>query len=329
MRVRSVVVLSLVASVAVIGGLTFAYPAVDDLMVENPFWNGLSRVYVLVDPVRVKDLTQLRTLVQDPENSTLLILGPSTSFSGEDLRALRVFVSGGGLLVLADDFGSGNEVLEGFGFEFRFDGALLQDQLLKDKNGLMPKVYSRAGSYLRGVDSLVLNYASVFTAVEGADVLTWSSPFSYVTYEPALPDEAVAGGPFPVVVERGFGEGKIVAVSDSSLFINSMIERGGNMACLLNLVSGEVFIDEGHSMPSRLTLMRAFLVSVYSFLRNAEVRYGLAVVCVLSMFYIKWEDKDGGVPVDEVEELLMDHPEYDRGLLERLREMRRSARGRS
>ena len=309
-------------------GLTFVYPSVDDLMVENPFWNGLSKVYVSLDPVRVKELSELRTLVLNPGNSTLLILGPSTPFSEEDLRALRVFVSRGGLLVLADDFGSGNEVLEGFGVSVRFERLLLQDRLFKERNGLMPRTYGERVSCLMGVDSLVLNYAGVLRDVEGAVVLAWSSPFSYVSYEPSVPAEAVLSGPFPVVVECGFGEGEIIVVSDSSLFINSMLDLGDNAVLLSNLCRDELFIDEGHCIPSRLTVLRAGLSGVYSVLRMTEIRYGLCIVVVFVIFNVKWmKGDDEEVVVDEVEELMKRHPEYDRGLLEELQEKRRKARG--
>ena len=177
------------------------------------------------------------------------------------------------------------------------------------------------------VDELVLNYPTVLDDADDVAVLAWSTSFSYLAVSPGPPDEGSVSGPFPVVAEVGVGGGSLVLIADSSLFINSMLDRGDNMAFLMSLVEGEVLLDEAHSIPSRLTVVKAFLVQVYSVLRLTEVRYGLAALSVIAVARVKWVVDEAEEEEDEVEVVLRRHPEWDRGLLEELYEARRRARG--
>ena len=113
MRSRHYVLVGLLAGILGVAALTVVYPPLDDLYLENPFWNGLSEVYRELKPGRIRDAGGFYTL--DAGNSTVLMLGPSSGFSGEDVVAVRDYLEHGGLVVLCDDFGSGNQLLEGLG----------------------------------------------------------------------------------------------------------------------------------------------------------------------------------------------------------------------
>jgi hypothetical protein len=104
-----------------------------------------------------------------------------------------------------------------------------------------------------------------------------------------------------------------------------MIERGDNTVLLDNLVTGNAIIDEAHSVTSRLTALKAFMVASYAFLSHPEVKYSLAAVLVVGIFKVRWVDVDE--EPDEVEEVLRRHPEWSRRELEELRDTRRRARG--
>jgi hypothetical protein len=109
--------------------------------------------------------------------------------------------------------------------------------------------------------------------------------------------------------------------------MNSMLDRGDNMALLKALVEGRVFLDEAHSIPSRLTKVKALLVQAYSVLRMTEIRYGLTAFALIVVANVKWFVADAEGKEDEVEAAMRRHPDWDRGLLEELREERRRARG--
>ena len=312
------VLLGAIGAFTLLIGVTVAFPSLDDLWVENPFWNGLSKFYVEVEPLRMSGLSGLQGIMS-PGSTTLFIIGPSTAFSQEEVMWIRDYLHRGGTLVLADDFGTGNQLLESLGMEARFSGGLLKDPSFRDGSALLPITLH---TMYDGVDSVVFNYATVLIDAGGAKVTAWSSPFSVL--------EAVGGelqpgmGSWPLVAELSLGAGKLVLVSDSSLFINGMIRRGDNGQLLWALLKGEAVIDESHSMSSRLTVMKSGLAKAYTALRSLELRYGFALFIVAGVMAVRLDD--GGEPVDEVEAVMAAHPEYDRGLVERLY-LERRARG--
>lgn len=324
MRVKAVLLFSVIAVSSSLVGLSFFTPPRDDLWFENPFWNGLSKVYSRLEPVRLQDLMGVAEPVVEPSGSTVLMLGPSRMFTPFETVIVNRFLHLGGRVVLADEFGTGNSLLERLGLDVRFSGLLLLDPLFKDGSSRMPRILNVSSV---GVDELVLNYPTVLDDADDLEVLAWSTSFSYLAVSPGPPDEDSVYGPFPVAAEVGVGDGSLVLIADSSLFINSMLDRGDNMEFLLSLVEGEVFLDEAHSIPSRLTMVKAFLVQVYSVLRMTEVKYGLAALSMIAVARVKWVVDEAEEEEDEVEAVLRRHPEWDRGLLEWLHEERRWARG--
>ena len=274
-------------------------------------------------PVRLGNLTQLGGVVKDPSNSTLLFLGPSKPFSPSEVAVVVSYLSKGGTVVLADDFGTGNGLLEGLGLDVRFSGLLMQDPLFKDRASVMPAAFnftsSAKGLNLRWVE---LNYPTVLTGVSGANVLVWSTYFSYVSAGVTQPSDSSTYGPFPLMASMRVDKGTLVLISDSSTFINGMYGLGDNAALLRGIVRGTTVIDESHSIPSTLTMIKEWLVAAYAFLSVTEIKYGLVAVGIFAGFKVKW-----GEPIevreDEVETTLRRHPEWDRKLVENIDELRK------
>ena len=303
----------------VVAGLSIAFPSIDDLWVDNPFWNGLSEFYSYTKPARLASLEDLRDTVRASGNSTLLMLGPSRMFSSSDVQQVKAYLEAGGKVVLADDFGAGNDLLEGLELEARFSGVLMMDALFKDHSRVMPQALNVAveGKTL----TLTMNYPTVLINTESAKVLAWSSYFSYLGMEDGAPSDASPGGPFPIVARMGYKEGSLILISDSSLFINSMLEKTDNRDFLRSLVVGQVLIDESHSIPSRLTLAKGLILTAYSFVNLPEVKYGLAAVALILIFKVQ-KGRDEKSREDDLESVIREHPEYDREILFLLKEER-------
>jgi hypothetical protein len=265
--------------------------------------------------VRMSDLSDLGGIV-DPSNSTLFIIGPSTPFTPDETGNVKTYLNRGGRLVLADDFGSGNELLDGLGLNVRFDGGLLEDPLFRERNMLLPTVRT---DYVK-VGSVVLNYATALKGIEDSEVTAWSSPFSILT---PSGDKGNLGAE-PIIADVRVGQGRLLLISDSSVFINGMIDLGDNKNLLRSLLNGVTIIDEAHSVPSRLTLVKGLLEKIYTDLSSFELRYGLAIVVVALIYMGNYDDRKR--PTDEVETVMNVHPEYDWGLVERLRMERRKIR---
>jgi len=326
LKVRRIVILGLGAAIMVVLGLAWAVPPIDDFLLENPFWNGLSELDSRIHPFEASDLARLLDAVLRPSDSALLILGPSEPFTDEEVDAVRDFLEAGGLVVLAEDFGVGNVLLEGLGVHARFSGRVLLDPLFKDKDSRMPRMIDfTASPYTRGLSALTLNYATVLTDVgDGVRVLARSTSFSYLSGDLSVPpEEAEHVGPFPVMASVRYGKGDLVLVSDSSLFINSMLSMDDNDALLKNLVDGRVvYVDISHWSPSLLTQFKGVLARVYDVAGATEVKYSLVAVLAIMIFKVRWDGKDVREERDEVEYVMREHLDWDRALLERLKRLR-------
>ena len=308
--------LGVLFSVVLLVGVTVVYPNIDDLWVENPFWNGLSTFYTMYKPVRMSDYSQLEG-VYNPGNSTLFIIGPYREFTEMERFSLVGYLARGGSLVLADDFGTGNKMLESLGLSVRFDTGLLRDPIFREKNSHMP----RATTNLVGLGFIVLNYPTVLSGVNSGAVSVWSSPLSYISVDgdPSVFDS------YPIMARFSFSDGRVTVLSDSSVFINSMLDKGDNLELLKSLARGTIIIDEAHSAQSRLSTVKSFLTKTYNYLGFYEIRYALLLVTVMGVLRMNLSITEK--PVDPVEDLLRRHPEYDRTKVEWLQEERRKAYG--
>ena len=307
-----------VLSMVIVLGLASVYPNVDDLWVENGFWNGLSTFHDSQELTRVSRLADLGSL-SNLGSSTLFIIGPYQDFTTGDADRLTDFLLQGGRLVLADDYGTGNQLLGLLGLDARFDAVVLRDPIFREKNILMPIIETQG---ISSVGSVVLNIPTRLLNVQDSTVVAWSSPVSYATE--TLEDIAVEYNRHPVIAEIPYGGGYVVLISDSSIFINSMITRGDNQALVDYLSQGTALLDEAHSMRNRLTVVQTGLHRISSFFSYFEVRYITTLLAVALIMSLRFDIKSQ--PVNHVEELLKQHPEYDRSLIEWLQNEREKAR---
>ena len=110
------------------------------------------------------------------------------------------------------------------------------------------------------------------------------------------------------------------------MFINGMLSSGDNLVVLGSLIRGSVAIDEAHSIPSTLTVMRDYLVQVYAVLSITEVKYSLVGLGLVLSFKVKW-DEPVADKVDEVEETVKRHPDWSRELVQHVEELREGNHG--
>ena len=282
----------------------------------------MSQLYSSVKPIRMSSPETLRSTSFVDSNSTVLIIGPSTSFTDGSIEAYRSYLFDGGRIVLADDFGTGNSLLQGLGVGVRFSGVPMEDALYRERQ-MMPQIFNITESeYTVGVKELVMDIPTVLNQTDGLQVLAYASFSSYLDNSKTTKTY----GPYPAVAVATVGNGMIFLISDSSIFMNSLLSRGDNAKLLGNLIHGVAVIDEANSVPSRLTVTRAWMSATYAILSRVEVKYSLVGLTVLALFKVKWVEEEPEEK-DEVEEALKVHPEWSRRDLEELRETRRKARG--
>lgn len=210
----------------------------------------------------------------EPGKTALVVLGPKGNFSEKDIELIKKFVADGGLLILADDFGSGNELLNRFTTSVSFSNMLLVDDVSFWKNSTFPVV----STGIENVSNITLNYpASLVITDKSVKVLAYSGRFSFLTKTDFKNEHA---GPYPVIADIPFGQGKIVAIADPSIFINSMLQFQDNKFLLGKLVENRttvLFDDTGRIPPIPAVS--------YMIRTNPYFQYLLAVI-VISLAYL-------------------------------------------
>ena len=261
------------AVVALIGltMLTMTSPVVsttEDFSIFNTSWNGTSQLAVLtyetgkfVPSFRAEvsgtDVTVAATglseLDLDPATDAVAVIGPSKDFSQPEGELLGAFLRAGGTVLLADDFGSGNSLLEAVGAASRFSGKLVID-LSFEKKPQFPVCYDIVPDDItRNVSLLQLNYPSSVTLGAGATGLAFTSGASWLDQDgDGLQDYGEPRGPFAVLAREDVGLGTVVLLSDPSVLINGMRGLLDNAPFADNLISylcssrSAVFFDESH-----------------------------------------------------------------------------------
>jgi hypothetical protein len=149
----------------------------------------------------------------------LLILHPEGSY---DLDELATFMRLGGRLAIADDFGDGDHLLDRFRIA-RKPAPSDPLQMLHGNPQLPVAVPASGHPIVADVGQVVLNHP---TTVDHPDL------------SPLLRIPLSGGDPGPFVALAGqVGEGRLVAIGDPSIFINSMMRFPGNRAFARNLVA--------------------------------------------------------------------------------------------
>lgn len=200
----------------------------------NSNWDGTSEFRELADQHSESQIALETTAYVDSNASetTAIILAPNENYTANDSQRVRAFVQSGGVVVIADDFGrEGNAVLATVGANARFNGTQLLDEREYYQAPSLPVATNVTGSrYTSGVERLTLNGATAINA-NGSTVLATSSRFGYLdrngTGELSPGDELDT---YPVVTIESVGDGRVIAVSDPSLFINTMLTQPDNKA---------------------------------------------------------------------------------------------------
>jgi hypothetical protein len=265
----SVAVLLLAVALFAVTMATPAFSASNDFSIYNTGWNGASNIAVatyklgrfapaLTVEATGTDLTivnfDLFEMDLDPATDVLMVIGPTRTFTSAESALVGVFVTEGGLLVLADDFGTGNNLLAGMGASSRFSGKLMMD-LSFDRSPEFSVCFDlREDPLTANVSRLLMNYpTSISVSGSGTTVIAESSVASWLDSDgDRTRDLGEPQGPFPLIARERIGQGSILLLADPSMLINGMVDELDNGVFADNLVTeacslrSAVFFDESH-----------------------------------------------------------------------------------
>lgn len=234
---------------------SYYWPIQDPYHPLNYSWNGCSEI-----ASKGKNTTLIFSFNNElPRNSTLTIVGPSLPFSASDGTIIRNYLENNGTVLLADDTGSGNSLLEELNVSVRFAGDALADLYPYDRNPSFPLVtHFSPGPLSNNVSIVILNHPSFLRILDssGVMVLASSSPFSFVDMsgngKPA-PNESVNS--YPIIAYTHIGNGSLILASNAGMFTNEMIDLHDNMRLFENVARdrGSLLVDVAHLANAPLT----------------------------------------------------------------------------
>jgi len=315
-------------------------PIDDPYSMHNTQWNGTSaltqRGFVavtagLADTLSSTNATQI-----------LLIVAPSRSFSREEASSIGDSVRKGGLLVITDNFGSSNELVDLLGLPVKFDNRLLVDLLFYRKQPVFPVISDFTESeFSMGLNELVLDYATILnvTATSEVKVLASSSAFSFLDLDrdgKKSPQEP--SGPFPILAELQLGEGKVLLFTSPASLANELIDEGNNSALVENIVKyrsrpehRSVFLyDETHLEPSPFMAAKLMARQLVTLILEGGMQLpvkleltALAIVLLAARYVYRKPSKTAkkivlpqALSPPDVETVLRLHPTWNRKTLE-------------
>ncbi|MEY4575915.1 MAG: hypothetical protein RL701_618 [Pseudomonadota bacterium] len=186
----------------------------EDLRIRDRSWNGLSELFTVAGaegPVEHVDEVAVTQLTGD---DALLVVHPTTSLPSNELAK---FMRRGGRVAVADDFGAGRRFFGTFGMSLGEPKADLPNVLRNNVH--LPIAVPLVGHTLAdGVSALVTNYPQV------------------LFHQTLTPVFGLSGDQSAVVLSGAVGSGRLVAISDASVFINNMMQFRGNRTFARNLI---------------------------------------------------------------------------------------------
>ena len=265
----AIIIIAVTATLLLVSVFAPAISSSEDFAIYNTGWNGTSGLAVstynlgkfspsfeLTKTGTSMEVVQmgLEELDLDPGSSALAIIGPSVDFTASEGTLVGDFVRNGGTLLLADDFGTGNDLLEGMGAESRISGKLAMDLAFNKKPEFSVCFDLREDPLVKNVSALLLNYpSSIDINPATTKPIAYTSVASWLDLNNDMLQEfGEPRGPFVVMARETLGAGSIVLLSDPSLLINGMQEYLNNSALSDNIVSEictgrtSVFFDESH-----------------------------------------------------------------------------------
>ncbi|MDP6632416.1 MAG: DUF4350 domain-containing protein [Dehalococcoidales bacterium] len=284
----SVFVLVLVISLLSI----WFYPSIQDFMASNTKWNG---IYNFSGEFEADNTDSLEALSDSPQNVVLIAI-PYQDYTAEELAQIKQFVDAGGSLLLMDDYGYGNNILDYLGVVTRFAASPLLDPLINFRNQNLPRITDFSSQVKESkIEVVMFNHATALTGVPESTGIAWSSSASFLDLnENGVLDQGELKGPFAVAAEFRLGQGRLALVSDPSIILNAMVDRDDNYQFMRYLTRDpegqrEIVVDISHLTKDPLDVSKTRLIDTRKALSSPYALVGITalIFVVVSRYTLK------------------------------------------
>ncbi len=294
-----------------IGYVSYSAPITDPYYPLNHGWNGCSQIYEMTPRAQL-----LSSYATPLPNATALItiIGPRIPFENSETAELRSFLQNGGTVLLADDFGTGNGLLQSLNVSARFSGQPIADPYFYSKTPSFPLVSDFVPDPLSSnITALILDHPSYIEIPNSSlvKVVALSSPFSFIDLHnngTLSPNENTQA--YPIIATTHIGAGLLVLVANANMFANELINLFNNQIFFRNLMKiapGTTVFDLSHLKSalltnSRITFRKEFDSSVtvlQSTLVQGLVAIGLLLVFAGAFPAMTRPRKTRGYPAEE------------------------------
>jgi hypothetical protein len=317
-----IILFSTITATITIAIASITLPPTDDFEKSNPYWNGLKILSETINASFIDATTQQL----NPETTVLFIIGPSENITQQRIEYWKKYTENGGTLVIMDETGIINNALSNFNINIRINGHPLLDPVFYYNSWKLPKITDiTKTSITKNITTIATNLPSALniTTTHNIKILAKSSPFSFLdlkgNYEPS-PENPT--GPFPIAAETNYGKGQIIIFSDSDLFINSIITLANNTQLLKNIAQNKkAIIDTGVWKKSTQTTFRNTILTIYNIASTPEIKYTITILTITTIYILINKQKPQKT-TDEIQEILKKHPDWDKNLLQTLKEIR-------
>lgn len=232
-------------------------------------WNGLSSLRKSIerkyDTSAIISSPLILNDTDDPENTLLLIIGVEKKFDNSEVLAIIDFVSKGGKVIIADDFGYANSISKEYKIEF-YQKRLYDINYEENTSYVNIQIHEPFGDSNKTYD-LTFDRPTALKAYQSNETskityqVTPRDIINNLTDKQNWIDENDDGAidyterisdyiPIKIVVKDEKPVGKIVFIADSSIFINDMWKKSDNSDFALDLIDyllpngGKVIFDE-------------------------------------------------------------------------------------
>ena len=272
----------LAAALVLVGHLSTNYL---EFSQYNGGWNGTSRFFSDLDRHRLVEISEPAQLMSNSTNTTLLIIAPWRQPTDQELAGYRAFTERGNTIVLVDDFGTGNAILRELKSRISILPGNVSSLDRKYADPYTVVVYPSANETLiDNIPSLLLNRPA---PLQGGTSLMRTSVMSWIDLngDRQINNNEVLGT-ITVIAADNIGSGRLIVVSDPSIFINSMydVEQPNNQLFIRNLVNGNepVLLDQMNSRTRDAEGLNEILHLI-----KTRLMIELLFVCML-MLFIAW-----------------------------------------